>query len=145
MHTIEDRIKNAVEHLYPGRSKTPLPPTLPLSHYAGTYYHPGYQNITLTLADSSLLRANETGGELLVADRSDFTWRTINYFKHVSGEHWVMYGRQAKRQAGIGALEDYGAAQFEIGADGKANRFGIEWRDTASQVIDGWIWYERIE
>lgn len=44
---------------YPDLPNPTLAPTLPLLNYAGTYHHPGYQNITIFLKDGALA-ANRT-------------------------------------------------------------------------------------
>jgi hypothetical protein len=143
--TVVDKVENKVEYLFPGIVKNPVSPALPLEQYAGTYFHPGYQNITLTLEKTGSERQlGSDGSRILYADHTDFTWQTKLEFRHVSGEYWVMEATMAKAPPSL-AVRDIAAAGFKIGVDGRPAQFGIEWQDTLSGVVDGWIWYDRIE
>ena len=78
-----------------------------------------------------------------MANGSDFTWRELATFSHVSGEHWVLTS-ELLHAPGSKLLTSYGASQFVVGADGRVSKFGIERRDLSSDVVDGWIWYDKI-
>jgi len=133
-------LANAVDVLFPDRTSDPLPPSLPIDKYVGTYYHPAYQNMTLELGDGTA--GSQT--PVLKADRTAFTWQTMAKFEHVSGEHWIMYSRLAKAPTAR-VLADLARVEFKIGVDGKVTKMGVEWSDTFSGVVDGWIWYDRID
>jgi hypothetical protein len=97
--------------------------------------------MTLTLAEATKL--DRKGHKTLISDHADFTWQLNIEFEHVSGEYWVLYAEMMKLP-GTRVMQEYAAAEFRLGADGKINKLGVEWRDVASGVIDGWIWYHRV-
>jgi hypothetical protein len=137
---MDDKLNKAVDILFPKHRSNPLPPTLSLEQYTGHYYHPGYQNLTLELGEA------RRGGKAatLKADRTDFTWQMTAEFEHVSGEYWIMRSGLAKAP-GERLLVDIGAVEFKIGVDGRVSQVGVEWRDTLSEVVDGTIWYDRVD
>lgn len=131
------RIETAVERLFPNHGS--LPPALPLDKYAGTYYHPAYQNLTLEIPKDNLQSEKKT----LVAYNPDATWKISMTFEHVSGEYWIMNSKLYHAPT-TRVLADYAAVHFQPGVDGLLAKMGIEWRDAASEVVDGWIWYDRV-
>jgi len=137
---VDDNVERAVDILFPDRKSDPLPPSLPLEQYAGRYHHPGYQNLTLELDEAS----KDGNATSLRADRTDFTWQIIADFKHVSGEYWIMYSRLAKAP-GARVFLDTSAVEFKLGVDGRVSKVGIEYGDTLSGVVDGVIWYDRVD
>ncbi|KAK0617098.1 beta-lactamase/transpeptidase-like protein [Immersiella caudata] len=137
--TMLRKLDNAVDLLFPERNSHPLHPSLSLEQYAGRYYHPGYQNLTLELGEK-----DENGKATLKADRTDFTWQTSARFEHVTGEYWIMYSWIA-RAPGEMLFLDVAVVEFKIGVDGRVSKVGVEWRDTSSGVVDGMIWYERLD
>ncbi|KUJ14891.1 putative penicillin-binding protein [Mollisia scopiformis] len=117
--------------LYPELPSPTLPPTLPLPSYTGTYYHPGYQNLTIYFDDST---------KTLHADRSKSTWPEYFTFEHVSGEFFIIVTK---------AVGDYHAlfpqvypAEFRIRADGRVRQVGIRWEETMGEEK---IWLDRVE
>ncbi|KAK0707492.1 hypothetical protein B0H67DRAFT_685799 [Lasiosphaeris hirsuta] len=136
------KLENAVDILFPAYKSKPLPHSLLVEAYVGTYYHPAYRNMTLELEVTTSKGGQTT--RILKADRSDFTWQTVATFEHVSGEYWVMSLKLAQAPAST-LLADFAAAEFKVGVDGKVTQLGVEWRDTLSGVVDGWIWYDRID
>ncbi|KAK0641088.1 beta-lactamase/transpeptidase-like protein [Cercophora newfieldiana] len=137
---MNDKLDRGVDILFPGRGANPLPASLSLEQYTRRYYHPGYQNLTLELGEP-----DEDGRvTTLKADRTAFTWQTAARFEHVSGEYWIMYSWLAKAP-GERLLLDIAAVEFKIGVDGRVSKVGIEWRDTLSEVVDGTIWYDRVD
>jgi hypothetical protein len=133
------RLENPADLLFPDRKSDPLPPTLSLEQYTGRYYHPAYQNMTLELGEK-----DKDGKATLKADRTDFTWQTSTRFEHVSGEYWIM-SSWVTRAPGEMLFLDVAAVEFQIGVDGRASKVGVEWRDTPSGIVDGMIWYERVD
>ncbi|KAK1759641.1 beta-lactamase/transpeptidase-like protein [Echria macrotheca] len=132
---IADKIDNAVEVLFPDHPEKPLPPSRPLDHYTGTYFHPAYLNMTIELG---------TDKDTLRADRTAFTWQTISDFKHVSGEWWVMYSTLSHAN-GSRVLVDIAKVEFKVGVSDKVSSVGVEWRETIGDEIEGLIWYERVD
>ncbi|KAE8450774.1 hypothetical protein EG329_005687 [Mollisiaceae sp. DMI_Dod_QoI] len=108
-----------------------LPPTLSLASYAGTYYHPGYQNLTIFF-DSS------TKG--LRAERSGSTNLESMSFEHVSGEYFLI---TANVVGDLNALfPQIYPAEFRIGADGKVGQVGIRWEEEMGEEK---IWLRRVD
>ncbi|KAJ9151255.1 Penicillin-binding protein 4 [Pleurostoma richardsiae] len=140
LNQTDTKIKNAVDDLYPQRAKPGLPPALPIEAYVGTYFHPGYLNMTVELADAEA-RARKPQVQL-VAERADFTWPVKCEFEHVSGEYWVMY-IDLLHAPGL-AMKEFAPAQFKIGANGEVTALGIEWRYIAEDMVEGLIWFDRI-
>lgn len=131
---------NAINKTYPDRPSTPIPPALPLHAYEGTYYHPAYQNFTLSIADAT------SSENKLVAYRPEATWPSINDFEHVTGEYWMMF-----HQYDVGerndAMREYAPVQFRIGANGKVAAMGITWLEVsvgAEDRVEGLVWFDKI-
>ncbi|KAJ5661098.1 beta-lactamase/transpeptidase-like protein [Penicillium longicatenatum] len=106
-----------------------LPLTLPLKEYAGTYFNPGYQDITVYLDCEGILHA----------DRKNMTWPEKITFQHVSGEHFLMVSAHN---------EDFGAfcpevydAEFRLSVQGKPWTLGIAWERAMGGEK---IWFEKI-
>jgi len=125
----DNQLNNASRILYPSLPDPPLPLSLPLSAYIGTYTHPAYQNITIEERDGSLF-----------ANRNEAVWKTTFKFEHVSGEFFLCYADSANAKKS--PLESIIQAEFVIGSDGAVTRFGM-----AAEVQmgpEGRIWFDRI-
>lgn len=125
----KNKFKNAAQRFFPSLPSPPLPPTASLAAYEGTYWHPGYQYLTVYLDSST---------STLRADRVDITWPEYISFKHVSGDYFVAI---AKHTEGFGALapSTY-AAEFRISADGKPCALGMGWEEMMTEKV----WLRRI-
>ncbi|UKZ76461.1 hypothetical protein TrVFT333_004165 [Trichoderma virens FT-333] len=130
--------ENALDILYPERPDPGLPPTLPTSELVGTYYNPGYGNITLR----EEAHPDKPGEKILTADRPDSTWEYSMHFHHVSGDRWIVYisapvflGRKFK---------EFVAGEFKIGADGKPSAIEIIWENRSDPMFEGKAHYKRI-
>ncbi|KAJ4393045.1 hypothetical protein N0V93_002251 [Gnomoniopsis smithogilvyi] len=137
--TMDAIMANAINKTYPDRPSTPIPPALPLHAYEGTYYHPAYQNFTLT--------TDATSKNALVANRSDATWHTVNEFEHVSGEYWMMFQRDGWGDRRYGPLSEYAPAQFRVGSDGEVEAMGVTWLQVnvgMEDVVEGLVWFDKI-
>ncbi|KAK0628928.1 beta-lactamase/transpeptidase-like protein [Bombardia bombarda] len=138
----QHNIDHAIETLFPDFKGEPLPPALPLEKYTGTYYHPGYKNVTIELAEEVDGNDNKIK---LVADHLDFTWQLLLEFEHISCEHWIMWAKRAGTELPKGLKPiQYAAVEFRAGVDKQAGRLGIEWSNTNSETGNGWIWYDRV-
>ncbi|OKL62779.1 hypothetical protein UA08_01859 [Talaromyces atroroseus] len=117
LEKLKEKAENSVQYLYPSLPSPTLPATLPLSAYAGTYYHPGYQTVTVYLDESNVLRA----------DRSFITFPQYLSFEHVSGEYFLV---RSVHDWDYGTLfPTVYAAEFRLGADGRASELGIGWEE----------------
>lgn len=142
-------LANATNRCYPSRPSPPLPLSLPLDSYGGTYFHPGYLNFTLQRAtdpevQSHLSRDNAS----FVALRRDATWPTINEFKHVSGEYWIMFQQRGGLVGDPTGVTEYAPVQFRVGADGAVEAMGVTWLQVTGadeDVVEGLVWFDKIE
>ncbi|KAF3761893.1 beta-lactamase/transpeptidase-like protein [Cryphonectria parasitica EP155] len=143
---LEAAIDTSIDRFYPDRPEQPIPPTLPLKAYEGTYFHPGYLNFTLqpTSAHEGLITRENIS---LVAVRADMTWPTVNQFQHVSGEYWMNFEHLRDSPHGE-TLKGYSLVQFVVGPDGHVDRMGITWVQASPNgrdVIEGLVWFDKIE
>lgn len=130
----KSKTKNAITSFYPSLPSPRLPPTLPLSAYAGTYKHPGYQSLTITFSSSS-------DSQTLHADRSFTTWSEPHLtFSHVSGDYFII---RSEHKGDFGAfVPSMYPAEFVVGVDGTAQKLGIGYEEEMGK--DGRIWFERV-
>ncbi|GAB7358512.1 hypothetical protein MBLNU230_g2575t1 [Neophaeotheca triangularis] len=105
------------KRLYPALSPhtAPVPPSLPLRAYEGTYTHPAYGAITISPSSTpnSQTPAPPSLALHLTAPRSLQVTVTLH---HVSGEFWYAYLRSGP---GCCLVDDAGRAVFTIGVDGE--------------------------
>ena len=115
---------------HPSLPSPTLPTTLPLSAYAGSYSHPGYQTVTLYIEEAA-------NGDVprLRADRSFTTFPQVLSFEHVSGEYFVVNNVQE----GLLVPNVY-PAEFRLGADGRVADLGIGWEE---EMKGERIWLKR--
>jgi hypothetical protein len=114
----------AIDDLYPNRANPPLPRTLPLEAYTGTYFHPGYLNITIELSDVK---------ERLQAVRKDFVWPMTFDFVRVSGDYWVVYIDMLETPNQLNG--QLAKAEFRIGARGKVDELVVEFLEDGSEGL----------
>ncbi|KAL7817510.1 beta-lactamase/transpeptidase-like protein [Trichoderma aethiopicum] len=130
--------ENAVDVLYPERPDPALPSTLNTSELAGTYYDPGYGSITLREEP----HPDKPGEKILVADRPETTWKYSMHFHHVSGDHWIVY-LPAPIYSGS-KFKDFQAAEFKVGADGKAWGVEVLMESRTDPMPEGRVLYRRV-
>ncbi|CEJ58959.1 hypothetical protein PMG11_07598 [Penicillium brasilianum] len=138
---MEQNVHNGLEKIYPNRPEKPIQASLPLSKYAGLYYHSGYKYLKVVTNDGAngkLLNARPESQ--LHAEQPDNNFRIKCDFVHVSGEKWIMY--VDLMDAPTLTKHDFAAVEFRTGLDGEIESMGIEWR--ARSDVDGWIWYKKI-
>ncbi|PFH58227.1 hypothetical protein XA68_14006 [Ophiocordyceps unilateralis] len=131
-------IANATNVLYPDRPKSPLPPSLKPSAFAGRYHNAGYGTIDLEVKPHPS-KPDET---ILVADRKDFEVRYQLKLHHVSGDFWVAYIESPDRAPGPTLFY---RAQFALGSDGKAASLAITLYNREEMVLEGVAVYDRVE
>ncbi|KAK1251795.1 hypothetical protein MKX07_007274 [Trichoderma sp. CBMAI-0711] len=130
--------ENAVDVLYPERPDPVLPSTLNTSELAGTYYDPGYGRITLREEP----HPDKPGETILVADRPETTWKYSMHFYHVSADHWIAY-LDAPIYSGT-KFKDFYAAEFKVGADGKAWGVEVLLESRTDPMPEGTVLYKRV-
>jgi hypothetical protein len=125
----EERYRNASKTFYPSVPDPPIPASLPLENYAGTYHNPGYHNMTVSLKDDGLF-----------VNRSDQTWKVEVDLKHVSGDHFMAYVDSLTAPGLV--FKEAVPAEFKVGGDGISNSFGI--LAEIEMGPDSRIWFDRI-
>lgn len=141
MNQVGDNVRNALEKIYPSRPEKPIPASLPLSGYAGLYYHPGYQYLNVVVTDESqgtVLSASPV--PQLHAEQPDTDFPFKCDFVHVSGENWILY--VDLMDAPTLTVRNFAAVEFRIGSDGEVESMGVEWRQRNG--VDACIWYKRV-
>ena len=142
INRIKSKAQNAITTFYPSLPSPRLPTTLPLSAYVGTYTHPGYQSLRITINPStSSPQGSGSGSETLHADRSFTTWPEPHLnFQHVSGDYFIIH---AEHHGDLGAfLPTVYPAEFVLGSDGSPKKVGIGYEEEMGK--DGRIWFERV-
>jgi len=124
-----DEYENTWKEVYPNIPDPPLPTSLPLQNYTGTYFHPAYNNITL-----------EIKNEALYANRSDATLKLEFTLEHISGDYFMAYGDST--EAPGTAFKAAAPAEFKVSADGISKTFGLAAEPEMGP--NGRIWFERI-
>jgi len=123
------RYDHAVEIFYPSIPNPPLPLSLPLSDYAGTYYHPAFRNVTVELRDGALF-----------TNRTNAAWELHARFEHVSGDYFVAYVDSDKAPGAI--FKEAIPAEFTVGIDGATQALGMATEPEMGP--EGRIWFERV-
>lgn len=138
---MEQNVHNGLDKIYPKRPEKPIQASLPLSKYAGLYYHSGYKYLKVVTNDGTNgMLLNARPESQLHAEQPDNNFRIKCDFVHVSGEKWIMY--VDLMDAPTLTMHNFAAVEFRTGLDGEIESMGIEWR--ARSDIDGWIWYKKI-
>jgi hypothetical protein len=109
-----------------------------VSEFVGTYYDPGYGNITLREEP----HPDKPGESILVADRPETTWNYSMHFNHVTGDHWIVY-LSASIYSGL-KFKEFVGAEFKVGADGKASGVEITWENWTDAMYEGKALFKRI-
>ncbi|KAH6647997.1 beta-lactamase/transpeptidase-like protein [Truncatella angustata] len=130
----------AEDILYPGRPKQAVKPTLPLESYTGTYFSPGWRNMTITLIDENTMRNRRPKAQLRV-HRPDSSWSFAGELEHVTGEYWILYSSFATLP--VQPLE-ISPLDFRIGADGKIAGLELEFGNAPKGAGEGVVSFEKI-
>ena len=136
----EEEIKHARTRLYPSVPTKPIPHSLPLESYCGTYSNSGYQSIKIELkVPSDRLPMRNKSAQVLFTrfDRSDIAGF---YFEHISSEHFLAW--EVGEDRTNGPADDASRAEFVVGADGVPARFGM---DLEGEMKGEKIWFDRVK
>ncbi|KAH8890346.1 beta-lactamase/transpeptidase-like protein [Thozetella sp. PMI_491] len=133
---------NTRSFLYPTIPDPPLPSTLPLSAYAGSYHNPGYRTIELTLVQArDGLPVAEGTKEVLHADIRRLLDFTLD-LEHISGEFFIGWVGLEKPNKGI---RTGFRSQFVLGSDGEARKWGINLKPDASEGDESMmVWFDKV-
>lgn len=124
MDDIKQRFVKPEEKLYPNRADPPLPHTLPLEAYTGTYFHPGYRHINVELS--------HIDGQLR-ALRKDVAWQMKFDFVHVSSEYWVIYIDMLNSPNLLNG--QVAKAEFRVSVNGKVDELVVEFMEDGSEGV----------
>ncbi|PHH70480.1 hypothetical protein CDD82_7086 [Ophiocordyceps australis] len=109
------------QDLFPDRANPPIPSTFRVESLEGTYSNAGFGEFTLHRELGPERRPAEI---VLVADRSNMTWRYQFRLHHVSGNFWVVHATIAGNPT---LLHDYHRGEFRAGINGNVSELKIEW------------------
>lgn len=129
---------NSVDIVYPKRQDPALPPPLAVSEFVGTYYDPGYGNITLREEP----HPDKPGENILVADRLETTWRYSMHFHHVTGNYWIVY-LPTVIFSGV-KFDEFVGAEFQLGPDGKPLGVEVTWENQLDRIYEGKVFFRRV-
>jgi hypothetical protein len=133
-----ERYRNTRSRLFPDVADPPLMMIVPPAEAAGTYFHPGYGNLTLLLNSPPAqdLPVRKGTDYVLHADwEKEFTYSLD--FEHVSGTSHVVWVNMKHRTP---MLRDGLRAEFVIGANGKVERMGMGIEPALKEMI----WFEKL-
>ncbi len=128
--------------LYPNVPEKPLPLTLPLAEYAGSYHNPGYRTIEFKVVKprEGVPVADGTT-EVLHADIRRLLDVTLD-LEHISGEYFVAW---TDTETSNVLIKSGLRAEFVIGHDGKVSKCGIH-LDPVSRSDDDRmkVWFTKV-
>ncbi|KAJ1324924.1 serine hydrolase [Microdochium nivale] len=134
----------AMDDYFPRRAQPPLPRSLSLEEYIGTYFHPAYQKLVIT-RNTAGCRPGAGDGEIMggrgrqrrrrefCAAHNDRVWKMDFEFEHVSGEHWLVYIEFAHSPNKL--MQQFARAEFKIGPVGKVEGVNIEYLEDGSEGV----------
>ena len=125
---LEQKVQNASRIFYPSVPDPPIPASLPLESYTGTYFNAGYHNVSIILKNDQLF-----------FNRSEATWKVNADLEHISGDYFMVYVDSMTAPGFI--FRDPVPAEFKVGADGVSKAFGI--LAEIEMGLDSRIWFDR--
>lgn len=137
LDTTKERYLTTRQRLYPSVPEPPLPLSLPLSAYAGTYTHPAYRTIELVVADANrdFLYAARTK-QVLRADVDRLCHMVVD-LEHVSGDFFLAWvDNKEPCFANAGGV----TARFTLGSDGAVEKWGID-----IEANGRLVWFDRVK
>lgn len=129
---------NSVDIVYPERQDPALPPPLAVSEFVGTYYDPGYGNITLREEP----HPDKPGENILVVDRLETTMRYSMHFHHVTGNYWIVYFHTVIF-SGV-KFDEFVGAEFQLGPDGKPSGVEVTLESQLDGIYEGKVFFKRV-
>ena len=123
LNSLVEKYLGARKRLFPSVPEPTLPLALPLTKYAGSYFHPAYRTLDLEVAKPPRgVPVAEKTKEVLHCITRRLVDLTLD-LEHVSGEHFIGWSDTETGNiiAKAGLL-----AQFSIGSDGNVEKWGID-------------------
>ena len=139
---LQDYLTKLPSLIYPNVPSPPLPLSLPLDNYTGTYEHPAYSRLTL-YRNCSFATASAAGCDApleCLIERGDVIQIAI-VFKHVSSDYFLAYAKNpihTNKTGELGAVE----ARFELDAGGLVKKLGVDLRGEG--LGTELVWYNRV-
>lgn len=119
------QLKIGRAELYPNAPKEPIPLSLPLKAYTGSYTSPGYGTVNLTLNKiEHQSPSSDQPSASLRAEMLDRIWQIVVELEHVSGEYFLGYGYKPMTD-GSKTLQAVTKAEFKVNEAAQAAEFGI--------------------
>ena len=132
-----ERYRNSRSRIFPDVAEPPLPVPLPLEDLTGTYFHPGYGNMTLKVARPARdIPVAEGVEKVLHVDLEKELTYALDW-EHVSGLHFIIWLNLEDRTP---MLRDAVPGEFVLGSDGKVVRLGAAIEPTLDQKI----WFDKV-
>lgn len=124
-------------------AKDALPTTLPLEEYAGEYWHDGYRDLTVKFTDAAESSSEDgKSSKMLQIDvPKDRVWVYSIHFEHISGNYFLAHQNCPKRVS-ESFLNNFLAAEFRIGVDGRVAEMGIAFDDALNGEK---IWFKKVK
>ena len=132
---------NATNILYPKRPKTPLPPSLQMTEFVGTYHNEGYGWLVIKQEHDTSIH----GGLVLIAERKhdNAAWEFSLRLHHVSADFWTVYLIDTNQPSAL--LSPFYEGHFTIGASGNVTALSILLFDRVEMVYEGNVLFDRAE
>ena len=130
------------ERLFPNAPEKPLPHSLPLEAYTGTYRSVSYGTFNITLTSPSPSSPSSNNEQTLISKVLDRTsWAAILSFEHITSDYFLVHGAIPKPDGTT--LEQAGdiKAEFRIGEDGKVSSAGVT---LEPMMGDDMVWFEKV-
>ena len=128
----------AIEKLFPDLPNKRLPSSFDIDQLTGLYEDAGYGKLPLRVGSSAEYQEEQ----VLIADRSDMTFKHEIVLEHVSGDYWT-----AKANIGVKSeiMIMYFAAKVVAGVDGKPAAWEMKMSLSADEPGDGIVIWKRVE
>lgn len=146
---LSDKLERSVDHLaiarktiYPHIPSPPLPPSLQLCRYAGTYIWPGGRTLELTLASPRATTPVQNGVTQVL--RAEYTALGDNVLEieHVSGDFFLCWEDLAMPAA---AAREARRVQFTLGEEGSVEKMGINFAPATETGNDfKMTWFDKM-
>jgi len=117
---IQEQMKLIGKMLYPNVASPPLPASLPLENYEGSFEQPAYGIVHISVIDGQL---NGT-----IPGRCTFDFR----LDHVSGDYFTLISTTLWAPLGV-------RAQFEVSVHGTVKKFGAQFEGDESDGPRIWF------
>lgn len=124
---ITEGLDNALDIAFLNRPQKIVAPTTSIQRLAGTYYDPGYKNLTLQVKSHI-----DTANEVLVGFRENDTWPIRFDLHHVSSDWWIMYMEEV--QSPTIFSRGFARAEFEFGVDGSPTALVMQFDMSKSEA-----------